>query len=373
MRGDEMVKLAGATYGEKLSGSGAHGALPLRDKQSPPARSGGVDPLSELARLIEQDEAFGATVRSSGFAQRGELSVRREEQPSSRLAREDDPVARDRSGDAGAPLVPSFLRDGPTGAPYDPRKDDAPDYANGLPSQRSVLPAVAAFIGLALAGSAGAMAYWAWSDGRVRNGEARVIAASLAPDKIVPAAQGENSGSGERLRGQPDEGSASVTAPPTTGEEKPADAGPAALPQAAPPPAGVLYGPTPVKVAALTSGPVPPASPAEPVQIQPPDATEPPPDQPAPGAAAPGTAQGNGYVVQLSSQRSEAAARATSRVLQTKYPDAFGGRQPFIRRSDLGDRGVYYRVLTGPFAIGEAKQLCGDLKKSGADCVVQKN
>jgi hypothetical protein len=78
--------------------------------------------------------------------------------------------------------------------------------------------------------------------------------------------------------------------------------------------------------------------------------------------------------VQLSSQRSEAAAQATSRGLQTKYADLFGGLAPFIRRSDLRDKGVYYRVLIGPFAaFGEANQLCGSLKKSGGDCVVQKN
>jgi hypothetical protein len=78
--------------------------------------------------------------------------------------------------------------------------------------------------------------------------------------------------------------------------------------------------------------------------------------------------------VQLSSQRSEGAAQATSQALQTKYANMLGDRQPFIRRSDLGDRGVYYRVQVGPFAtIGEANQFCGSLKKAGADCVVQKN
>ena len=69
-----------------------------------------------------------------------------------------------------------------------------------------------------------------------------------------------------------------------------------------------------------------------------------------------------------------AAAQTTSRGLQTKYAELFGGLQPFIRRSDLRDRGVYYRVLIGPFAaFGEANQLCGSLKKSGGDCVVQRN
>jgi hypothetical protein len=82
-----------------------------------------------------------------------------------------------------------------------------------------------------------------------------------------------------------------------------------------------------------------------------------------------------GYVVQLSSQRSEAAAQATARSLQTKYASILGDKQPFVRRSDFGERGgVYYRAQVGPFAgFSEAKQLCGDLKKAGGDCVVLKN
>jgi SPOR domain len=310
--------------------SSARTAVPsLRDgKSATPARSGSVDPLAELARLIEQDETFGAIARNGGRSQqRGELSERREELPASNL-------------DDGAPLVPSHLCDGPTGEPRDPHEQgeyDEPDYSHGLPNERRGLRVfAAAATGLALLGSASAMAYWAWSDGRVRSDETRVIAASVGPDKTVPSPQGENG------RSESDQRTGT-----TTGEEKPADATPAA-PQAPPPgsPAGTTQGP-------------------------PTDAKEP--GQTPPGATEPGVAQENRFVVQLSSQRSEAAAQTTSRTLQTKHPDLFGGRQPFIRRSDLGDRGVYYRVLMGPFSLGEAKELCGNLKKSNADCVVQRN
>jgi hypothetical protein len=52
----------------------------------------------------------------------------------------------------------------------------------------------------------------------------------------------------------------------------------------------------------------------------------------------------------------------------------FGSRQPFVRRSDLGDRGVFYRAQVGPFpTFGEANQFCGSLKKAGGECIVQKN
>jgi hypothetical protein len=86
-------------------------------------------------------------------------------------------------------------------------------------------------------------------------------------------------------------------------------------------------------------------------------------------------APAGGYIVQLSSQRSEAAAQATLRTLQTKYASNFRDRQPFVRRSDFGKRGgVYFRAQVGPFAgFSEANQFCGSLKKAGGDCVVIKN
>lgn len=80
------------------------------------------------------------------------------------------------------------------------------------------------------------------------------------------------------------------------------------------------------------------------------------------------------YTVQISSQRSEAEAQSTFRSLQTKYPGILGDRQPIIRRADLGDRGIYYRALVGPFSSAEqATQFCGSLKSAGGQCVVQRN
>src|SRR5262249_8811845 len=80
------------------------------------------------------------------------------------------------------------------------------------------------------------------------------------------------------------------------------------------------------------------------------------------------------YIVQLSSQRSDKAAQVTAQTLQRKYQGVLGERQPFIRRSDLGTKGVYFRVLLGTFAnFRDANQLCSNLKKAGGDCVVQKN
>jgi hypothetical protein len=81
-----------------------------------------------------------------------------------------------------------------------------------------------------------------------------------------------------------------------------------------------------------------------------------------------------GYVVQVSSQRNEADAQASYRALQSKFPGVLGSRSPLIKRADLGEKGVYYRAMVGPFGTpDEASQFCGSLKTAGGQCVVQRN
>ena len=83
---------------------------------------------------------------------------------------------------------------------------------------------------------------------------------------------------------------------------------------------------------------------------------------------------GGGYSVQVSSQRSEAEAQASFRALQGKFPNQLGSRQASVRRADLGDKGVYYRSLVGPFAsMEQAAGMCSSLKAAGGSCIVQKN
>lgn len=93
----------------------------------------------------------------------------------------------------------------------------------------------------------------------------------------------------------------------------------------------------------------------------------------APQDIAPSSATG-GYVVQISSQRSDADARASFKALQGKFPSVLGSRSPLIKKADLGDKGTYYRAMVGPFGSPEeAAQLCGSLKTAGGQCVVQRN
>jgi len=89
-------------------------------------------------------------------------------------------------------------------------------------------------------------------------------------------------------------------------------------------------------------------------------------------AAAPSS--GGGYAVQVTSQRSEAEAQTAFKELRAKYPNQLGGREPIIRRADLGAKGTYYRALVGPFAsMEEAAGMCSGLKAAGGNCLVQKN
>jgi hypothetical protein len=135
------------------------------------------------------------------------------------------------------------------------------------------------------------------------------------------------------------------------------------------------------QVAAVPQSPPSSPSPPPPRQVA---AAPPPPTSPAgdgkgsPAASVPEPAasraiEAGGFVVQLSAQRSEADAQATFRTLQGKYP-VLSGREPLIRRKDLGERGIFFAAQVGPFGVkSEADQLCETLKTAGATCFVQKN
>ncbi len=91
---------------------------------------------------------------------------------------------------------------------------------------------------------------------------------------------------------------------------------------------------------------------------------------PSPAPAQTAALAASGMLVQVSSQRSEDAARATFRDLQARYPSILGSYQVNIQRADLGDRGVFYRARVGPFSSSDAQRLCDDLKAAGGDCIL---
>ena len=94
---------------------------------------------------------------------------------------------------------------------------------------------------------------------------------------------------------------------------------------------------------------------------------------PAPISSGSSAAAVGGYAVQVTSQRSEADARASYRSLQQQFPSVLGNRQPVIRRADLGSKGTYYRAQIQFGSQGEASTFCNSLKAAGGQCVVQRN
>lgn len=88
---------------------------------------------------------------------------------------------------------------------------------------------------------------------------------------------------------------------------------------------------------------------------------------PKPAAAAPG-----GKVqLQLASLRSPEAARDDWTRLKRENPDLLGNLTAVAVRTDLGDKGIYYRILAGSFGdAAAAEKLCGELKRRNLGCVL---
>jgi hypothetical protein len=85
----------------------------------------------------------------------------------------------------------------------------------------------------------------------------------------------------------------------------------------------------------------------------------------------PPASEGGSYMVSISSQDSESAARESSRVLQGKFPSALGSRSPVIKKVDLADNKVKYRAMVGPYKTRqEAVQFCTELKTAGGQCFI---
>jgi len=307
---------------------------------------------------------------------------------------------------------------------YSYQDDYADDVEEPRPRRRG-LAMVASIVALAVVGTGAAFAYRTFV-GSTRSGEPPIIKADAGPNKVIPA-------SAENASKQIQDRMAAGTAGEklVSREEQPVDvkdiakSGPRVvfppLNQNANPPSTASVAPgnklaANGNAAAAVGGTEPrkiktlmvraddaTAAAAEPVNQHGSAAPAPVPAPPATTRAAVSAPAGNaplslapqgapsrvasvnpaqaetpaatgGYVVQVSSQRSEADARASFKVLQHKFPSSFGSRTPLIKRADLGSRGVYYRAMVGPFGTSEqAIQFCGHLKAAGGQCVVQRN
>ena len=85
----------------------------------------------------------------------------------------------------------------------------------------------------------------------------------------------------------------------------------------------------------------------------------------------PAVAAGGTYLVSISSQDSEAAARQSFSVAQGKYPEPLGSQKIVVSPTTMADGKVKYRASVGPFATRpDAAKLCEALKTAGGQCFV---
>jgi hypothetical protein len=310
------------------------------------------------------------------------------------------------------------------------------------PRRRGGLIAVAALVGLAVIGTAGAFAYRTVFRGAT-SAPPVIIRADAGPNKIVPAAQNTDTaaskqiydrmgdvGQNERVVSR-EEQPINIPDPARAGSPRTAAPGPGApfvtLPGGAPaqpglPDAAAIAQPpqpggeprkirtvtikadqpssdaaraaAPARTAAQQPAVTPrasaPASPNAPLTLVPPDAANPPAARPtaprphvaavprpeatpAPRPQAANASEGAGYYVQVSAQKTEAEAQASFRNIQAKYASVLSGRQPVIRRKDLGSKGIFYGAQVGPLSREDAVHLCDSLKSAGGSCMLQRN
>ncbi len=87
--------------------------------------------------------------------------------------------------------------------------------------------------------------------------------------------------------------------------------------------------------------------------------------------AAPPAGKASPVQVQLASLRSPEAAREDWARLKRDNPDLLGKLTAVAVRTDLGDRGIYYRILAGSFGDAAAAQrLCSEMKRRNLGCVL---
>jgi len=302
--------------------------------------------------------------------------------------------------------------------PLDPHDDEMYDDAPRA-RRRSGLVTALALVGCAMLGTVGAYAYRSYAVGTGATGPAPVITAdNSTPMKVVPTTQGDT----QANRAGPDRFADAGKEQMVSKQEEPValqGVGTQAAPRVVlPAPVVPQSGPTgangaepkrirtvtirpdgtdvsgrPVGAPAPTTRPAPapapkaaapaiapaptPATRGGPISLEPQaddaritrTAAAPPAARAAPETTA-NTSSG-GFVVQLSSQKTEAEAQASFRSLQAKFPEQLGDRQPIIRRADLGSKGVFYRTMVGPFTSSqEAIQFCNGYKSAGGQCMV---
>jgi cell division septation protein DedD len=103
-------------------------------------------------------------------------------------------------------------------------------------------------------------------------------------------------------------------------------------------------------------------------------AVTPPTAEAAPTAVQPAAAPaGSGFRLQLGAVHSTEAAQQEWERLKHAHPDLLGTLGFSTSRVDLGDKGIFFRILAGPIAdAAQADHVCGELKQRKLGCILVK-
>jgi hypothetical protein len=380
--------------------------MPRADYQADPA------PLDPPAQDYLQDAAADARYEHGQDYQ--EHAPQHVEAPAYRAVQDDDAQYQYQGGDDRYRVTP------PPPGDYDPDSYYAED--GHMPPQqgeesaptrrRGMMLTIVAVLGLAVIGTAGAFGYRAYTSGASAPVNPPVIKADTTPPKIVPppaSADAQGKPFQDRIGAPPPAQERMVSreeqpvalptptrsAAPPAGFAAPAASAPLVPPQ---PPAAVANEPKRVKTilirpdsdptaAAPAAAGAPPAAaaPRTPAAKQQTSAPASGPmnlaSQADPSARtkvasrSSAAAPAGAYVVQVTAQRTEAEAMSSYRAMQQKYPSVLGGREPNIRRVDLGDKGgIFYRAQVGSFtSFEQANTFCDSLRAVQGQCIVQRN
>ncbi len=80
------------------------------------------------------------------------------------------------------------------------------------------------------------------------------------------------------------------------------------------------------------------------------------------------------YFVQLASVKSDDSARKEWARMQKAHAELLADLVLSVQRADLGDRGIFYRIRTGPFPNRwTAQDMCAQIKAAKLDCLVTRD
>ncbi|MEO6394910.1 MAG: hypothetical protein ABIO40_03270 [Devosia sp.] len=75
--------------------------------------------------------------------------------------------------------------------------------------------------------------------------------------------------------------------------------------------------------------------------------------------------------VQLTSSPSQDDASVQARSQTARFGSLFGGNALIVQQADLGQKGIWYRVLLPVSSLAEANRICADIKANGGECITK--